>query len=186
MYDDLLGKIANSLDAAGIPYMVIGGQAVLLYGEPRFTRDIDVTLGAGTERADELIRLVNAQGWKLRPGVSREFLTTAMVLACEDPSSGLYIDFIFSVSDEREALGRARTVRRGNAGVRFASAEDVVIHKMVAGRPRDIEDVRVILLKQRTFDVEYTRRWLHWLDEMLSRSLVLPFEILWDETQRNA
>ncbi|GAH87084.1 unnamed protein product, partial [marine sediment metagenome] len=25
--------------------MIIGGQAVLLYGEPRLTRDIDVTLG---------------------------------------------------------------------------------------------------------------------------------------------
>ena len=183
MYDDLLGKIAKSLDAAGIPYMVIGGQAVLLYGEPRFTRDIDVTLGLGTERADEVIGLVNAQGWKLRPGVSREFLTTSMVLPCEDPASGLYIDFIFAVSDyECEALQRVRTAKRGNADVRFASAEDVVIHKMVAGRPRDLEDVRVILLKQRTFDVEHARRWLRWFEEMLSRSLVGPFEALWAET----
>jgi len=29
--------------------MVIGGQAVLLYGEPRLTRDIDITLGIGVE-----------------------------------------------------------------------------------------------------------------------------------------
>jgi hypothetical protein len=33
-------KIAKILANAGIPYMVIGGQAVLVYGEPRMTRDM--------------------------------------------------------------------------------------------------------------------------------------------------
>ncbi len=28
--------------------MVFGGQAVLMYGEPRFTQDIDITLGIDT------------------------------------------------------------------------------------------------------------------------------------------
>jgi hypothetical protein len=32
--------VARELKEASIPYMVIGGQAVLLYGEPRLTRDI--------------------------------------------------------------------------------------------------------------------------------------------------
>lgn len=29
--------------------MVIGGQAILLYGEPRLTRDIDITLGINVD-----------------------------------------------------------------------------------------------------------------------------------------
>ncbi|GJL55165.1 MAG: hypothetical protein NPIRA02_22970 [Nitrospirales bacterium] len=37
-------KISKTLKRRRIPYMVIGGQAVLVYGEPRLTRDIDVTL----------------------------------------------------------------------------------------------------------------------------------------------
>ena len=45
MIENLLGRIGSALKAARIPYMVIGGQAVLLYGEPRMTRDIDVSLG---------------------------------------------------------------------------------------------------------------------------------------------
>ena len=32
MFERLLERIAKVLDAAAIPYMVIGGQAVLLYG----------------------------------------------------------------------------------------------------------------------------------------------------------
>ena len=50
MYDRLLEKIALELDSRAIPYRVVGGQAVLLYGEPRLTRDIDVTLGRGDPR----------------------------------------------------------------------------------------------------------------------------------------
>jgi len=34
--------------------MVIGGQAVLLYGEPRLTKDIDITLGKGIESLEKI------------------------------------------------------------------------------------------------------------------------------------
>jgi hypothetical protein len=46
MFETLLERIALALEQAAVPYMVIGGQAVLLHGEPRLTKDIDVTLGA--------------------------------------------------------------------------------------------------------------------------------------------
>jgi hypothetical protein len=49
MFKKLLKKIANELNNNNIPYMVIGGQAVLLYGEPRLTKDIDITLGIGID-----------------------------------------------------------------------------------------------------------------------------------------
>ncbi len=37
MFTQLLERLATALDLAEIPYMIIGGQAVLLYGEPRLT-----------------------------------------------------------------------------------------------------------------------------------------------------
>jgi len=40
VFETLLGRIAAALKKTGIGYMVIGGQAVLLYGEPRLTKDI--------------------------------------------------------------------------------------------------------------------------------------------------
>ena len=42
MFDKLLSKIGECLSNHDLPYMIIGGQAVLLYGEPRLTRDIDI------------------------------------------------------------------------------------------------------------------------------------------------
>ena len=43
MFKTLLVKITRSLTLKKIPHVVIGGQAVLIHGEPRLTRDIDVT-----------------------------------------------------------------------------------------------------------------------------------------------
>ncbi|WP_173050321.1 hypothetical protein [Nitrospira sp. KM1] len=57
MFTQLLERLATALDRAGIPYMIIGGQAVLLYGEPRLTRDIDVTLGIDVDRVSGLLAL---------------------------------------------------------------------------------------------------------------------------------
>jgi len=43
----LLEKLSLALEERGIPYMVIGGQAVLVYGVPRLTQDVDVTWAQG-------------------------------------------------------------------------------------------------------------------------------------------
>jgi len=56
MFKSLLVKVASALEGAGIPYMVIGRQAVLLYCEPRLTRDIDITLGVD---ASEIVKVLN-------------------------------------------------------------------------------------------------------------------------------
>ena len=46
MVQDLLERIARALNARGMAYMLIGGQAALVYGNPRLTKNIDITLAA--------------------------------------------------------------------------------------------------------------------------------------------
>ena len=86
---------------------------------------------------------------------------------------------MFSHSEyERQALERVRRVPIGNAQVRFASLEDLVIHKIIAGRPRDLEDVRGILLKNPTCQVEYIRQWLQEFDRGLGATYLSKFDDL--------
>jgi hypothetical protein len=160
MLEELLQRIATALDQAALPYMIIGGQAVLLYGEPRLTKDIDITLGAGLERLPDV--MAAAQAAQLTPLVDPEtFTRQTMVLPCADPQSGMRVDFILSFSPfEQEAISRARTVRMGDAEVRYASVEDLIIHKLIAGRARDLEDVKNILLKNPAAELPYIRQWL--------------------------
>jgi hypothetical protein len=160
MFERLLERIARNLEKARIPYMVIGGQAVLLYGEPRLTKDIDITLGADLTRLQDVLSAVSDMG--LTPLVDpATFTRETMVLPCSDPETGIRVDMIFSFSPfEQLAISRARIVRIGKADVRFASLEDLLIHKIIAGRPRDLEDARIILLKNPHSDIAYIRHWL--------------------------
>ncbi len=160
MFTRLLERLALALERAHIPYMVIGGQAVLLYGEPRLTKDIDVTLGVDVAKLSEIQAL--AADLQLKVLVDAEtFARQTMVLPCEEIESGIRVDFIFSNSTyERMALERARAVPIGGAQVRFAGLEDLIIHKIVAGRPRDLEDVTQLLRKNPRVDGAYIERWL--------------------------
>ena len=67
MIEQLLHKIAQSLDEKNIPYMIIGGQAVLLYGSPRLTRDIDITLGVDTDKFSLIEKICNELGLNILP-----------------------------------------------------------------------------------------------------------------------
>ena len=58
MFEEIIARIGAGLVRHCIPYMIIGGQAVLLYGEPRLTRDIDITLGVNIDRITELLAVV--------------------------------------------------------------------------------------------------------------------------------
>ena len=113
MITSLIQRIGRQLDASRIPYMIIGGQAVLLYGRPRLTRDIDITLGVNTDHF----------------------------------------------------------------------AQDVIIHKMVAARPVDREDVRHMLAKNRGIvDLAYLTDWLREFSQLPGHEGILQdFETLWNE-----
>ncbi len=179
MFNQLLERIALGLDERQIPYMVIGGQAVLVYGEPRLTRDIDITLGVGQERLGDVLALAEAAGWRVLVEKPDQFVQRTMVLPLDDPQTGIRIDLIFSFSPyERQAMDRVRRVSVGKATVRYAAAEDVIVLKITAGRPRDLEDVRTILLKNRELDLGYIRGWLTEFDRSLGENYLRAFENL--------
>lgn len=64
MYAELLSRIALALKKAKLPYMIIGRQAVLIYAEPRFTRDIDITLGVDIEGYPQLVIVCEKLGFE--------------------------------------------------------------------------------------------------------------------------
>lgn len=108
-----------------------------------------------------------------------QFVARTMVLPCVDDATGIRIDIIFSRSEyEQQALGRAVTIQVGSTGVRFASAEDLLVHKIIAGRPRDIEDARSIMLRNPQLDMAYARRWLGLLGTAIDEDLLARLEVL--------
>ena len=174
MFETLLQKIALCLEKYGLPYMVIGGQAVLLYGEPRLTRDIDITLGCDITRLPDLLNSVQELSLTILPKDIETFVKQTMVLPTIEEESGVRVDFIFSFTPyEAQAIERAKAIKIGEKTVKFASVEDLIIHKIFAGRPRDLEDVKAILTKNPDTDVVYIETWLAKFDESLQESRFL-------------
>jgi hypothetical protein len=156
--------------------MVIGGQAVLVYGEPRLTKAIDLTVGVGLESLTTIRNLL--LDINLKPVVENvDFTMQTMVFPCQDSETGIRIDVIFSHSPyERQALDRVRRINLEGIEVCFAGPEDVVIHKVIAGRPRDLEDVETILLKNLDLDKVYIENWLRDFSEALGEPFLQRFE----------
>jgi hypothetical protein len=65
----------------------------------------------------------------------------------------------------------------------FASPEDLIIHKVIAGRPRDLEDVKNILVKQVDLDFVYVRKWLDEFDHSLGEKFKERFDQIVEEAQ---
>ncbi|MDI6873781.1 nucleotidyl transferase AbiEii/AbiGii toxin family protein [Candidatus Solincola sp.] len=176
MFKELLARTARQLDRRDIPYMVIGGQAVLLYGEPRLTRDIDITLGVGPEKAADIVGLAGELDLRILVEDPLEFAGSTFVLPCREEKTGIRLDFIFSRSSyEEQALRRTNVVRIQDVEVKFASLEDLIIHKVIAGRPRDLEDVKVVLARNQEFDRDYVLSWLREFDRALQTDFTGSF-----------
>ncbi len=167
--------------------MIIGGQAVLIYGEPRLTKDIDITLGVGIEKLSVIKDTVRTLGLSIEADDVDSFVKDTMVLPATDPKNGIRVDFVFSFSPfERAAIERAHIAKFDEISVRFASLEDLVIHKIVAGRARDIEDVRAILLKNPGYDRDHIESWLSDFDKSIDGGFLSKFDELVSELTREA
>ena len=174
----LLCRLSEAFRKAGIPYMIFGGQAVLIYGEPRFTQDIDVTVGVGPQEAGVVLAVIKKL--KLQTLVDRvaEFLSETFVLPVREPKSGIRIDIVFALSGfEQEAIESAVEVSISGKPVKFVRREDLLILKTIAGRPRDIEDIAGILAKKKLSpsSLKHVLFWLQAYDRELDQGFESKF-----------
>ncbi|MDZ4164199.1 MAG: DUF6036 family nucleotidyltransferase [Smithellaceae bacterium] len=174
MFDKILVRLGATLSESNLPYMIIGGQAVLLYGEPRLTKDIDITIGVGIDHLDALLQTIKKIPLRALPEDIAAFVQQTMVLPAIDEATGIRVDFIFSFTPyESQAINRATPVRILGQVVFFARVEDLIIHKIFSGRPRDMEDVRIILLKNQDIDTRYIEAWLMEFDAAAEEKIFL-------------
>jgi len=172
-----LVSVVRFLTSMRIDYVILGGVAVSLYGEPRFTADIDVNIILEKQRIDSFIKESKKYGFSPACKNIRTMARKTGVLPMKY-SKGATIgrcDFIIAENIiERLALQRGKARRMGSFKVRTVSPEDLIIHKMAASRARDIEDVRGILLRQRgRLDMPYIEHWLMMLDKASKHSQLL-------------
>ena len=153
--EQALIHLVSVLDRLRIPYMVIGGFANTVWGEPRATIDIDVTVWiAEPEISATIEHLVSV--YPARVADPLAFAMQTRVLPLVSPE-GVNVDVIFGMLLFEE-LAIQRAVIRPVAGlpVRFCTPEDLILHKVISDRERDLLDARGITLRRfSTLDVGY-------------------------------
>lgn len=164
-----------------ILYAIIGGLAVGQWGEPRFTQDVDVTAVFPLDNPVPLLQEL-ATHFTPRLADAVDFARRHRVLLVH-ASNGVSLDISLGLPGyEEEVMTRAVDWELESSKiVRLCSAEDLIIHKAVAGRPQDLRDIESVVYRQGTMlDVTIIRHWLGAFAEVLSQpDLPERFESPW-------
>ena len=136
---DVAKRFSAALDAAGIPFRVVGGLAVFLHvnrEDPlaaRLTRDVDVALERN--QMDQVRAAVEPHGFRYRHAAGVD-----MFLTSGDPKASGAVHVVFLNEKVRpeylEPIPASEPVRT-EEGIPIAPVSDLVRMKLTSFRPRD-------------------------------------------------
>jgi hypothetical protein len=159
-------------------WYLFGAQAATLWGRPRLTADVDVTAEISDGRRDEFLNAMNRHAFRLRFN-DPQFVDQTRVFPFIHEETGIPVDIVLAGPGlEEQFLDRAIDVKIEHTVVPVISPEDLIVTKVLAGRPKDIEDVRGVLRERaESLDLERVRATLRLIEEALAQSdLVVIFE----------
>jgi hypothetical protein len=164
-----------------IPYVVMGGIAVRVYGIPRPTYDIDITIAIGRPRLPALYDAIRQIGYFIPESYEQGWVDQVAGMPLVKArlylgERGVDIDLFLAESQyQQQLLVRRRQEAFGESSVWLVSPEDLVLLKLLAHRPRDLADIGDILFTQGQLEETYMRHWaerlgvLDGLEEVLKK-----------------
>ncbi|MBI2676454.1 MAG: nucleotidyltransferase [Candidatus Yanofskybacteria bacterium] len=165
--EKLLLKLGKILGKLKIPYLISGGIAVVVWGRPRFTADIDIVVEISPEKLDALATELLAIDKDVY--VDRETMEEALKKAGEfnfiHPASGLKVDFWIFKNDDFDKERMKRRIKKQIAGQKlyFSSPEDLILIKLLwfkdSQSTRQLEDISSILRIQDKLNISYIKKW---------------------------
>jgi Uncharacterised nucleotidyltransferase len=180
---DALNRVWAALEPLNLPMALMGGLAVAVWKHPRNTRDVDILVDVRDGNLDELVEAMKRAGMrsKRQPPVLLVGDQRVIQLLYSAPGTFLDIQIDVLLADsayQKEALTRATSAKLdGEREIAVLSCEDLIIHKLLAGRIIDSADVAALLRANRAgLDLAY-------LTGCLGRLNLLPnLETIWHET----
>lgn len=156
-------------------WYLFGAQAVVVHGVPRLSADLDITLALDPDAPDRFAQDMRAAGFALQVS-DPDFILRTRVMPFVHEATGMPLDVVLAASGlEDDFLQRAIEVDLGGTAVPVIHVEDLIIGKILAGRPKDIEDVRNLwALHGSTANRGRITHVLTMLEEALSQSDLVP------------
>jgi hypothetical protein len=171
----VLAAFAKVARRRRVPWYVFGAQAVACYGVMRMSADVDITVLLGAGEVDEFCRDLKKADFRLRV-TDAGFVRETRVLPVEHVGTGWPVDIVLAGPGlEEDFLDRVRRKRVSGVTVPVIAPEDLIVTKLLAGRPKDLEDVRnLVAAPGLEIDLAGTRRVLADVEAALGQSDLLP------------
>lgn len=142
---ELLADLARAFNELGISWYLFGAQACIVYGVARLTADVDVTVRAPITPTDEWLSTLEGHGFARR-FADPAFTAQSRVVPVMHEATGLPVDIVLAGPGlEDEFLQRAVVHSVDGVAVPVVEIADLVILKVLASRPKDLEDVVAVL-----------------------------------------
>ena len=172
----LFRALAPVLGRFGGRWYVFGAQAVIVWGRPRLTRDVDVTVHLDPDDPAAFVAAMGEAGFDLRVADADDFVRRTRVLPFVHAPTDLPLDVVLAGPGLEDAFARdAIGVSVEGTVVPVISPTDLIVTKVLAGRPKDLEDVRGVVLTQGDdLDVAAVRMRLRQIEQALDQSDLLP------------
>jgi len=134
--------LLRGLNAAGVRYLIVGGYAVMVHTEPRYTRDLDIWIEPDERNARVLLAALAAFGAPTADVKPADF--TEPEVFFQIGVEPVRVDIMTSVPglEFASAWQRRIVVDFGGEPAPVLSRKDILAAKIAAGRLRDRRDAR--------------------------------------------
>src|SRR5262249_11311007 len=139
----------DTFAALSTPYAIVGGLGTLMRGRPRFTQDVDVLLDVPQVALPGLLDELARQGFDFDVmTVIREYVQEHMTTL---RFGSVRIDWLKPVLPlYARTIAEASTLTwTGGRPLRVATAEGLILTKLVSFRPQDQTDIETLLIANR-------------------------------------
>lgn len=147
--EDILKLVCGFLNKNKIEYVIVGGLAVIFYGNPRTTMDIDYVIQLADREIPMLVKFLQENNFFADADNMRAAIKEKSHCTVEDKETMFRLD-IKGVYDEMDArvLRNKRKFELENVIIYIASPEDTIANKLLFAREHDIKDALGIYVRQ--------------------------------------
>lgn len=139
----------RACSAAGVSYVFVGGIAVMAWGQPRATSDVDAILLLPPSRADAFVKALRAEKLSASLADFDAARDDPGHVSVFDDDSHFHVDVKLAViPDEEVQVRNAAEISLGGGKLRISPPEETVAYKLLFGSPQDTQDARSILVRQ--------------------------------------
>lgn len=160
-----LQRLLNQFANQGV---IIGGVAVSILAEPRYTADADAVILLNAEDLPRLLAVAKQEGFVPRIENAEQFARRNRVLLLQHTESAVNVDISLGVLPfEMEMVERAMLYQAGSLELPLPTPEDLIVMKAVAHRPKDILDIKAIVARYPKLDRQRIQFWIEQFAEAL-------------------